>query len=266
MASIRFARRRARSVLSGFLSGFPSGCLPGCLAGCLAVMLLGCRRAEPPPVAVAGTQLAADYAEALSALPEVTVEKGSPWSGLAIEDAKVVAQFSETSFSVAEITAQLEQMTATFEALRSISGREDRFPDNVGPSGEILDLGVSAGRSARDAARFLRTDAIRLFALGEVEPAARRLAVGLGIVRQLARSDAVANINGYGIFTFLVDPLPAMVEGAAGRTLDPAAKTILRDAIDRLDPRAPFGPSLPADVAGGAAIEFERARRLLAAP
>lgn len=228
------------------------------------------RPPEPPApaeaakaVAAPGAELGAAYAQAIATLPEFTVEKGSSWSGLTLEGGKLGTRQAETSHPADEVIAQLETVQETVKTLLSLSERSDRFPDCGAPGGNSLDGDINACRAARDAARLLHSDAIRLFAAGKAEDAASRIAAGIGIVRQLAASDSAANTNAMSVFMLISEPLRPMIEGTGGQRLDAVSISIVRSAFERLDPDAPFGRALPPEISESATAGYEAARELL---
>ena len=160
---------------------------------------------EQPP-ATPKDDLVSGYEAAIASLPDFSVEQGSSWSGLTLGSSGVGTRRSETSRSVEEIAAELEALQETVKAIRLLSERETAFPDCAAPQDAASGDGIPACRVARDAARLLHSDAIRLFARGETEDAAHRIAAGLGIVRQLAQADEVASTNALAILTLIAIP------------------------------------------------------------
>ena len=247
------------------------------LLGCTAT--LGCDRAPtnaqsqsgepsgtvPPfPAWDARAALAAAYGEALQPLPEVTVEMGSRWYGLTIDAGRIGTDTIETSFTAEDIIDELRRQQAAVEAVMKLSERTGRFPDGSPVVGVEDGIGSSGYRNARAAARLLRADAIRALGEGRDEDAARRIAAGLNIVRQLSQGSDISAMVARGVFQLIMGPVEAMTLGVNGHALTPAAKAIVLRGLAQLDPKTPFGPEMPLETQARAVEEYEKARRLLA--
>jgi hypothetical protein len=253
-------------------------------ASILAIALTGCGGsasspserdsvAAPAPAAAApkpsvpGQELAKAYAESLGKLTMDDDTKADVEFGFVLGSIGLRIDHPEARMGVAAICAQLKSIQPVMLELVELGQRDGRMSDLPEP-GPHLSASTSpldrAGINVRRAARLLNADAKRLFVAGTTDEAALRLAAGIGIVRQLSRSNELGAVTGALIFSMLGETMQTMATGAAGRRLSDADKATLRSALGTLDPATPFGNLRGGNASETATLALAKVRALVA--